>query len=163
MPYVKPDSERGPIGAWLRHSREAKNWSVGEVVQRLAEDHGQSIREDYYRQLEAGPNRVPSPPLMLALTELFGSEPDWDAPLRGMHRIEQLRVRPQTDWAPIMEMLTTATKSASEAEGLRADVAELRLAVRDLRREVLTLAAEVERVKINHEAATVRDHKNVSR
>ena len=74
MAYVKPDKERGYIGAWMRRERLEKGWSVEEVVQKLKDEYGEETRVDYYRYLEAGP-RKPGPVLLAALCRLFDSEP----------------------------------------------------------------------------------------
>lgn len=77
MPRVKSDQERGYIGAWMRRERlrPDRDWSPETVVEMLA-SRGQRIREDYYRQLESGAGgKRPGPELMVALVDLFGSEP----------------------------------------------------------------------------------------
>jgi transcriptional regulator with XRE-family HTH domain len=72
MPRVKPDSERGYVGAWMRRERLARGWSETQVVEALAV----KIRPDYYRQIEAGSGgKQPGPELLLALMDLFGSAP----------------------------------------------------------------------------------------
>jgi transcriptional regulator with XRE-family HTH domain len=73
MPRVKPDSERGYVGAWMRRERLARGWSETQVVEALPV----KIRPDYYRQVEAGSGgKRPGPELLLALMELFGSRPE---------------------------------------------------------------------------------------
>ncbi len=72
MPRIKSDQERGPIGAWMRRERTARDWSQKEMPERLA-TVGQRVDADYYRQLEAG--KKPGPEVMDALQRLFGSEP----------------------------------------------------------------------------------------
>src|SRR4029079_16652097 len=64
MPRIKSDQERGPIGAWMRRERIARDWSQKEMPERLA-TVGQRVDADYYRQLEAG--KRPGPEVMDAL------------------------------------------------------------------------------------------------
>lgn len=75
VPRVKTDTERGYIGAWMRRERLARGWKEAQVVAHLA-DLGQRIREDYYRQLEAGSGgKKPGPELQAALENIYGSQP----------------------------------------------------------------------------------------
>lgn len=71
--YTKSDSERGPIGAWMRRERIAREWSVADVSQELAA-MGETATPATLRQYEAGP-RQPGAVLLAALIRLYGSEP----------------------------------------------------------------------------------------
>jgi hypothetical protein len=73
MPRVKPDSERGYVGAWMRRERLARGWKPEHVLSELA-GRGMPLSDvAYYRQLEAG--KRPGPELLAALEALYGTSP----------------------------------------------------------------------------------------
>ena len=75
MPYpTKSDTERGPVGRWMRHERVSRGWSVTELTEELAAV-GMNTSPATIRQYEAGP-RQPGAELHDALVRLFGSKPE---------------------------------------------------------------------------------------
>lgn len=150
MPYIKTDKERGPIGAWLRNGRLGKNWTTAMAVEAMR-DLGHDITADYLRQLEAGPDKYPSPDLFNTFVELYGPPPE---PVDRPQRIRSYQLPDDRTWSlhSILDSAQRHTRATVPREPesvwpLVDEVLSLRREVSDLRQQLMVMAAELERMR----------------
>lgn len=113
MPRIKSDQERGYIAAWMRRERIARGWSQKDMPDRLS-TVGYPIKDDYYRQVEAG--KKPGPDLLDALQRIFGSEPEPPA--------QQEAATPSVDMAALVAELRAQAAATRQLAAAVAQLAE---------------------------------------